>query len=259
MSAHSIANHFLAAFCGIMLGVACFAGLQIYNIEMAYKVARDTYDQISTLNSYQEEVVIPSSPVYTATEISPVQTDFNELRTTVNKDIIAWLYCPDTKINYPVVHYIDDDYYLKHDLYGHESQSGVLFLQTANYPDFSDRNNIIHGHHMMNGTMLATIEYWVMQKYYDEHPVMYLNTAESGNYRVDIVAAFETPYGSTVYNYFFPSDASFDQWISWVLSHSGLKTNVEASMDARYITLSTCAYSYEGARSVLVGKLVPIG
>ena len=130
MSAHSIANHFLAAFCGIMLGVACFAGLQIYKIEMAYKVARDTYDQISTLNSYQEEVVIPSSPTYTATETSPVQTDFAELQATVNKDIIAWLYCPDTKINYPVVHYTDDDYYLKHDLYGQESQSGVLFLQT---------------------------------------------------------------------------------------------------------------------------------
>ena len=98
-----------------------------------------------------------------------------------------------------------------------------------------------------------------MQKYYDEHPIMYLNTADSGNYRIDIIAAFETPYGSHVYDYYFGSTEAFDQWISWVLSHSGLKTNVPVSVDDRFITLSTCAYSYEGARSVLVGKLVPIG
>ena len=73
-------------------------------------------------------------------ETAPIIVDFEVLQTE-NKDIIAWLHCPDTKINYPVAQSEDNSYYLRMDY--------------RNSADFSDRHTVIYGHNMKNDTTIS--------------------------------------------------------------------------------------------------------
>ncbi len=55
--------------------------------------------------------------------------------------------------------------------------------------DFSDRNTIIYGHNMRDGSMFAALNEYDEQSYFDGHPQMYLVTP-GGGYIVEIFTAF---------------------------------------------------------------------
>ena len=82
-------------------------------------------------------------------ETAPIIVDFEVLQTE-NKDIIAWLHCPDTKINYPVAQSEDNSYYLRRLLDGSWNTAGTIFMDYRNSADFSDRHTVIYGHNMKN-------------------------------------------------------------------------------------------------------------
>lgn len=187
---------------------------------------------------------------------SPINVDFDALINT-NADIKAWLYSPDTKIDYPVVQSQDNSYYLYRFMDGSYNPSGTLFMDYRCTGDFSGKNTVIYGHHMSDGSMLASIVEYKDQAYYDEHPVMFLNTLE-GNFRLDIFAGFVTWYDSRVYTFDFDSRTEFNEWITLMRSYSDFESDVEFGPDDRLVTLSTCTYEYDNARYVLMAKLVPI-
>ena len=78
-------------------------------------------------------------------ETAPIIVDFEVLQTE-NKDIIAWLHCPDTKINYPVAQSEDNSYW---------NTAGTIFMDYRNSADFSDRHTVIYGHNMKNDTTIS--------------------------------------------------------------------------------------------------------
>ena len=176
---------------------------------------------------------------------------------TVNPDVIAWIYCPDTAINYPVVQGGDNAYYLNHLADGTENRNGCPFLDVQNLPDFSDANSIVYGHHMQNGTMFAGISWYEDQSYYDEHPVMYLLTP-AANYRIELFSGYTTEMDSSAYMQTFGSIREHTDWLKEVSGRSDFRANLEISALDRTITLSTCAYRFENARYVLHGKLVEL-
>ena len=64
--------------------------------------------------------------------------------------------------------------------------------------DFSDSSSIVYGHNMKNDSMFGILPNYCEQRYFDEHPIMYLLTPET-DYRVDMFAGFVTPADSEVY------------------------------------------------------------
>ena len=263
---------------GLVLIICALAGVFVYSlykivsIESGYWSARKSYENVRSYISHGHDGSIPddSSSFYREdpiiqeaereNEASPIDADFKALREDINSEIVAWLYCPgdNSKINYPVVQHSDDSFYLTHGIHKEDSASGALFLQSQIPSDFSAKNNIIHGHHMKDSSMLATLEYWTKQEYYDKHPVMYLNTAENGNYRLDIIAAFVTPAAGTAYNTLFSETDEFMDWLAWIGENNRIHTDVEVHFFDRFVTLSTCAYDYEDARSIVIAKMIPI-
>lgn len=188
--------------------------------------------------------------------VSPINVDFDALLST-NADVKGWLYSPDTKIDYPVVQSLDNSYYLYRLLDGSYNPSGTLFIDFRDMGDFSSKNTVIYGHHMGDGSMLASLVEYADQAYYDEHPVMYLNTPE-GNYRLDIFAGFVTWYDSRVYSFDFESRTEFEEWLNLMRGYSDFSSDVKVGQDDRVVTLSTCTYDYDNARYVLMAKLVPL-
>ncbi len=186
----------------------------------------------------------------------PIEVDFDALK-EINPDVIGWLYCPDTVINYPVLKTTDNDTYLHHNYKKEYTASGSIFVECANRDDFADLNTIIYGHHMKDGSMFASLSKWTKQEYYEEHPIMYLFTPEQ-NYIVELFSAYATAAGSDSYYAIQTPCKEMDDYLERVSGKSAFKCDVELPGDEKYIMLSTCAYMFENARSVLHGKLVPI-
>lgn len=188
-------------------------------------------------------------------ECAPLSVDFNVLQKE-NPDIIAWIYCEDTPVNYPVVQADDNDYYLRRLLDGTWNVAGTLFMDYRNADDFSDWHTVIYGHNMKNDSMFGTLPEYRSQEYYEQHPVWYLLTPTQ-NYKIELCAGYVTPSDSEVYD-LENSKEKRDRILETALEQSCFQANVSVSDEDKLITLSTCSYEFENARFVLTGRLLPI-
>ena len=189
--------------------------------------------------------------------LAPIKVDFKALK-SVNDDVVGWIYCEGTQINYPVLQGETNETYL-HTLYNGEGHpSGSIFVDAGNLPDFRDNNTIIYGHHMADGAMFGTLEDWREQEYFDAHPCMWLLTPEQ-DYRVDLFSAYLVEASHDTYTIFRGSGPEFAAYLQRVVRDSAVKADVETDPEARYVLLSTCAYTvYDDARTVIHGRLVPV-
>ena len=119
--------------------------------------------------------------------------DFEKLQKQ-NKDVIGWLYIPDTKIDEPILKGKNNDTYLRTDINKKYSIAGCVFIDEINTKDFSDDNTIIYGHNMDDGSRFHDIRYFVKQDYFDKHPNVYIYLPDGSvnvykNYAVSIMDA----------------------------------------------------------------------
>ncbi len=242
------------------------AGWQLISILLNYQRDRSAYNDlasnaISALAETEDET--DSSQDATNGEESddtfvPIVVDWEYLE-SINTDVIGWLYCPDTVINYPVVQASDNEYYLKRGFNQESNTSGTLFADVSSVMGINMCNFIVYGHNMKDGSMLGTIEGYVDQSYYEEHPIMYYLTPTE-TYRIDLIAAHIVE--STLDNYpgYFDSTADYQAYLNQITSSSLFSTNATVSTDYQLITLSTCDYSssYNDPRFLLHGLLVPL-
>lgn len=249
----------------VCVGLFVYSGLNLIKINKEYKEARDYYDELS-----ETYVSVAQEPEKDTTsdavevdesaadkEVCPITVDFNNLLAT-NKDVCAWIYSPDTVINYVVVQGEDNNNYLHHKLDGTYNASGTLFIDCECSPNFSGANTIIYGHNMKDGSMFASLHNYVDQSYYDAHPIMYISTP-AGDYKLEIFSCFTCDFDADTYTLSFASEAEYSAFLNKMVSQSNVKTNVSVDSSERIVTLSTCTYEYDNARYVVMGKLVPMG
>ena len=172
-------------------------------------------------------------------------------------DIKGWISIPGTCVDYPVLQSSADEpeYYLRRTYKGEHRTAGSIFFQWDCSPE--SKNLVVYGHNMNDGSMLASIRNYKDQEYYNEHPVMYLNTPTQ-NYKIEIFSAYTTDAESDTYKMFFESEADFARNLDDWRVQSLVSTNVDVSVDDRVITLSTCTYEFYNARFVIQGKLTPV-
>ena len=186
--------------------------------------------------------------------------DFEALREN-GPDIIGWLSLPDTAINYPVTQTDNNEYYLHHLYDGTYNKVGCLFADYENQEDFSDRNTIIYGHNMRDGSMFATLNEYDGQSYYDGHPQMYLVTPDGG-YIVDIFTAFvakpgESGSDTSPWRLNFKDDGAYTTWLSEMAGRSVIETDVAVTSSDKVLTLSTCTPG-GASRFIVMGKMIAV-
>lgn len=170
-----------------------------------------------------------------------------------NKDFVAWITIPGTKIDYPVVRSDNTAYYLKHLFSGKESKLGCLFsLRSSDYKKPS-KNIAIYGHHLSNSdAMFSTLLNYKKKSYYAGHSVIQL----------------ETLYGSRTYRIFAVVDMLVTEWDAATASFSGSEafmrfvkraqdaalydTGIQVTASDHILTLITCDRSYGGASGRLL-------
>ena len=90
----------------VVIGLICRVLYRYYSEKDTYEEARAAYVEVITEADPAAEEDGESSSAE-EDSVCPVQVDFEELQ-AVNEDIVAWLYCEGTVINYPVCKCDDD-------------------------------------------------------------------------------------------------------------------------------------------------------
>lgn len=183
----------------------------------------------------------------------PAAIDFDSLH-EISEDAVAWLYLPDTKINYVIAQAEDNEYYLHRLLDGTGANCGTLFMDYRCSAGFTDYNTVIYGHHMKDGTMFASLMEYQEQEYYEAHPVMYLYVP-GHRYTLELIAGYTTDTEDIVYS--IPATKEDrDTMLANAYRHSTFESGVIAKEEDRLVTLSTCSYAYDDGRYVVVERIV---
>ena len=159
-----------------------------------------------------------------------------------NSDFIAWIQIPGTKVDYPVVHTDDVDYYLTHTFTGKKSSLGTLFSPgKADYKTPS-RNIAIYGHDVegSGSKMFKALLKYKNKAYYDAHPTIYFDTwYRPGVYTIfavlDIMAGDWDPSRAS-----FAGKTDFAEFISRAQAASLYDTGVTVGESDTIISLITC-------------------
>lgn len=175
----------------------------------------------------------------------------------INPDVVAWLTTKGTEIDYPVVLGTDNDYYLRHLFTGERNKLGSIFMDYRNDGDFSDRNTILYGHNMKDGSMFSSLTKYKDQSYYDSFPAMVLYTP-GGDFKIELFSGIIVDGNKESIRFSFKDNQDFQNYIDSLKKTSSFKSNTAVTTDDRIITLCTCSYEFNNARYALFGKLTPI-
>ncbi len=203
------------------------------------------------------ETMLEASSDTAYRSIAPFEIDFDALK-NINEDIVGWIYCEGTTINYPVLQAEDNDYYLHKSYDRSHLFNGSIFVEARNQRDFQDYNTIIYGHNMRDGSMFAELEEWQSQSFYEEHRYCWLFTPKQ-DYIVVFFSGYVTESTSDSYQVISEPGYELDEYLQKAVSQSDFSAGIELDPTARYVLLSTCSYVFSNSRYVLHGMLVPVG
>lgn len=226
------------------------------------------YRESGTQEQYEsiaEQVKEPES-IFQETIPEPVPekaslpVDFNSLW-EINPEIYAWLYIPDTKVDYPILQHGNEDqsYYLTHDMYGETSSAASIYTEYYNRKNFEDPNTLIYGHNMKNGSMFHDLRYFAQKDFFEEHEDLYIYTPDS-ILRYKIFASYEYDDRHLLAAYDFEDEEIFADYLKEIMNPRSMYTMLRADCaldtDSRIVTLSTCVANKPQSRRLVQAVLV---
>ena len=195
-----------------------------------------------------------------------------------NEDIIGWLTLYGTTIDYPLLYAQEDNnYYLNHNALKEPESSGSIFLDYRNQRDFSDFNNILHGHHMAEHKMFGDLDLFAGEEFFRDHEFgnLFFNGDDHG---VQILAVILTDgYDSNIYKTGIRTDEEKVRFINYVYERAKLIRGVDLTNKSQeerartllqqgvtspitprdtILTLSTCNLTETNGRYIVIAKLL---
>ncbi len=153
---------------------------------------------------------------------------------SINKDIIAWIEIENTKIDYPILK-DKDVYYLKHTFDKKYNSNGSIFT-TNSYP-FEDKETIVYGHNMKNGSMFSDLEKYLNKDFLNSHFNFKIYTPTC-NYEARIFSVYSIGVETESNNI---KSLNFEDRIEYYKKAS--EYNIETDSNIKKIVkLSTCSY-----------------
>lgn len=219
-----------------------------------YNSNKNKKDNTNILN----EVKIDSTQV--TEEKSEKMLKLEELQKE-NNEIIGWLEIEGTNINYPVLQGTDNEFYMKNNYKKEKSKNGSIFLDKSYNWDIPSSNLLLYGHNNKNGTMFQDLLKYKNEDFYKEHTkIKFTTNTEDSIYEIMSVFYSRVYYKSeqNVFRYYYFVNANNEQeyndFVNNAKKSSIYDTGVTANYGDQLLTLSTCEYSQEDGRFVVVAK-----
>lgn len=248
----------------VLICILCFGYFGFY-YQSAAKSASE-FEELASLKNTSK--TLAGNTQMTLHKISKEDTDIPDIlpeyETLYNKNkrLIGWIKIDDTKIDYPVMQTVNNEYYLNHNFNQEEDKNGCIFMDYQCDVVAGCDNIILYGHHMQSGKMFGTLNKYSSESYYKEHPKIQFDTIyNKGEYEVMYV------FRSKVYSeedvtfkyYQFINAGSAKEFNSYMNEMAALSlydTGVTATYGDKLLTLSTCDYQENQGRFVVVAKRV---
>ncbi len=206
-----------------------------------------------------ESLIVSDAPAADGEETNSAK--FAALRDQ-NSDFIGWISIEDTKLDFPVMYAPNNkDFYLRHDFNKEYSVYGVPYLDEKTTLGANDQseNLVIYGHNMKTGTIFGCLTGYKEASYYQQHPYVQFDTVY-GDGTYEVFAAFSIDVAadtSFVYNQYVDMDEeTYDTYVEEVISRSDVDTGIRPVYGEQLLTLSTCEYSSDNGRYVVVARRV---
>lgn len=252
----------------VSIGGSVVMGQKLFTALNEYKAGEDIYEEILQIAHIPTPTVSAEITNPVITEIASTSESEEKIQTEKSKsgpidfehlaeispNIRGWLRLEGTRVDYPVMQSIDNDYYLSRAVDGTWNKVGTPFMDFRNNGDFSDRLTVIYGHFMGDGSMFTDIHNYKRQKFYDEHPYIDLYTP-NGSFRILPVAGVFQNVEYWDFTFDYESDESFLRQINSWKAVSTFKSDIAYDADDRFIVLTLCTYDVENSRFLLVGKI----
>ncbi len=177
--------------------------------------------------------------------------------------LFGWLKIPDTQIDQPVMQPLGEkNFYLTHDFTGAPSAEGALFADPQNNRWPQDGNTVIYGHNMKNGHLFGALDLYEDADYFQEHKKIEFDTIyETGIYEAVAIVKTrilnEGEQGFRYYRFFqYENQKDFQACLDFVKENQLFDTGSTLEYGDRILMLSTCEYSQEYGRLVVVARKV---
>lgn len=219
----------------ILISIVAFSSFKIVDKQIKYSKDIKVYSEINEIASDNSHMLDKSM-------------------LEVNNEYRFWIKVENTNIDYPVAQGKDNDYYINHDFNKNENISGAIFLDYRNN-FINDLNTIVYGHHMRNETMFNNLVKFKDSNFFNENNnIKIIYDGKEIEYKVFSVYVIDDKNNYLITN--FNNNNEYNNYIKEIRDRSLYKNDVEVTDKDKIITLSTCSFEFEGARTVVHGKLI---
>ena len=232
----------------VLIAVIIFSGIKIIEWIKSNKKNKDIMSEI------KENVVINNEMDSNNEEY---KIDFAKLKQK-NSDAIAWIKVNGTDIDFPVVKGTDNSYYLTHNFDKEKNKAGWIFADYRNKFDGTDKNIIIYGHNMKNGSMFAQLHKFEDPDFFDANRevVIYL-PGEVLHYTIFAAHIYDDRH--LLYSFDFTNPEVYQKYLDSIFSTRDMSANIDKDItvttDNQIITLVTCIGSQPNNRLLVQAVL----
>lgn len=180
----------------------------------------------------------------------------NEEFVKVSEDYIGWITVANTTIDHPIVQGNDNEFYLRHNIYGEKSRHGTVFMDYRNNHDYKDHHTVIYGHSMRDGTMFRPFDNYKNESFFKENPTISIRTLKGyRTYRIFSVYLVDAKKrGLEIPANFKP----VDELIDYYTSESRYVTNTDTSDADHVVSFVSCNYDIANGRIIVHAVLEDI-
>lgn len=210
---------------------------------------------VETVKEEKKVSLINNSYYWKFNNVKMMNVKFDNLL-KINEETVAWLYVPGTKVNYPVVHHNNNDFYLDRTFDKSKNSVGWVFLDYRNDGTLKNKNNVIYAHGRLDNIMFGTLKNVLKRSWYTNESNKIVKTSTpTHNDLWEVFSVYSIKSEKYYITTGFASNLDYYNFIDTITKRSLYDYGVVVSTTDNILTLSTCLNDFDD-RVVLHARLI---
>jgi sortase B len=228
----------------IIAGLGIF-GWEFYQSTKSKGISQD----LESISKKIDDELPPQGTITLAEAFQLKHKRLNEEYLALNEDYAGWVKVDGTVINYPYVHFKNNDFYFRRGFDKKRLVHGTIFMDYRNDPNFTDKHTVLYGHAMLDGTMFRALDKYKSKDFFEQNQTIEIRTLNDvRTYRIFSAYVVDaSKRGLDIPG----NDQSVESLISLYKGHGRYKTSTDTSDADHVLTLVSCNYDIDNGRIIV--------